>query len=502
MIVIHTPHAADRKAPAPAKPCTLQSFLRDVGVAPSAPCGGTGRCGNCRVRAFGDLSAPDEAEVSLLGKELLAAGVRLACRAQLVGPNAEIFLDAQDDISAPAPKIAPLCLLHPLGASLGVAVDLGTTTIAAALYDLKSGALLAAKTARNPQSAFGADIISRLQAALRGNAQALADAARAGIQSLIHSLLEEAGRSDLPDAAVLTANTAMLCLLFGYPVASLARAPFALPHAFGETRPLSELLPHAEGTLLIPPCLGPFLGADLVTALLDTELCHASRPTALLDLGTNGELALFDGKTLFCCSTAAGPAWEGAGIRMGCSARSGAISRVTRSGSSLLCTVLGNVPADGICGSGLIDAVACLLDAGSIAPNGRLTLPSSDRIRLGDTEVFLYQQDIRAVQAAKAAIRAGFEVLCSHAGIDCPDILLAGGFGNSLNVESAARIGLIPDDAAGRTRPVGNAALQGAAKLLANTDLLGRCRVFAAAERIDLSNDAEFSERYVQHMTF
>ena len=499
MITVHTNDTAYTLS-APPQSCTLHALLREAGVSLPAPCGGMGRCGNCRVRAAGDLSAPDAEERAKLGDAAIADGIRLACRARVIGETVEIWLDMPSQLAAPQQGSVRLDPVRPLGTRHGLAIDLGTTTIAAALYDLASGELLAEQTVRNPQASFGADVISRLMAA-GSNASVLADTAKAAIRQLAEEFCKTAELSSLPDAAVLTANTAMLCLLFGYPVQTLSRAPFALPHAFGEERPLSELLPDASGTLYIPPCIGPFLGADIVTAMLDTTLTHAERPTALLDLGTNGEIALFDGTTAVCCSTAAGPAFEGAGIRMGCGAAAGAIDRVVRDGSSVRCHTVADLPAIGLCASGLTDAIACLLDTGAIQCSGRLT--EGDRIRLGDTDVFLYQSDIRAVQSAKAAIRAGLSMLTEHTGIDDPDLLLAGGFGSALNIKSAARIGLIPEDAVSRTRAVGNAALQGAAKLLMDRELANECRMIAEnAVCIDLASDPNFSERYIDCMLF
>ena len=502
MITVHTANKQTHTLSAPALPCTLLSFLQSNGFHTNAPCGGSGRCGNCRVVATGDLSIPDAEETRLLDKDALEKGIRLACRTKLIGPHAEIRLinDTQvQTYSGLDPKLTPI---HPLGTSISLAIDLGTTTITGALYDLKSGKLLAEKNVGNPQTVFGADVVSRLQAA-RTHAQALSDTVKNTIQKLTCDLLGIAKEKALPDAAVLTANTAMLCLLFGYPVRTLTRAPFSLPHAFGEIRPLSELLPDAKGSLLIPPCIGPFLGADIVTALLDTALTHATSPAALIDLGTNGEIALFDGSRLLCCSTAAGPAFEGAGIRMGCSAVTGAIDRIELHNGRLQCYTVNNGPAAGLCGSGLLDAIACLLDLGAIDASGRLLEGNGESIRLGDTEISLWQQDLRAVQTAKAAIRAGLETLCNAANTPTPDLLLAGGFGSALNLHSAARIGLVPKDALHRTRSVGNTALSGAAKLLADKDLLSEChRIAQRAEIIDLANNPAFTERYFHQMQF
>jgi len=499
MIVIHSPTKQELLLPTPVQPRTLLALLQEAGVLFAAPCGGSGRCGNCRVRAYGDLSLPDAEEHTLLGEAALQQGVRLACRTKIIGPSAEIHLGSAT-VAIPTQSEKRLDPVQPIGRTLGLAIDLGTTTITGALYDLKSGNLLAEHSMRNPQAAYGADVISRLQAA-RKDAEQLADTAASAIQALTQELLSAANRTDLPDAAVLTANTAMLCLLFGYPVRSLTRAPFALPHPFGASRPLSSLLPDAHGTLYIPPCIGPFLGADLVTAILDTDLLQAAQSTALLDLGTNGELALFDGKTLACCSTAAGPALEGAGIRMGCTASAGAIHAVTMDDGSLRCHTIGNAPAIGLCGSGLLDAAACLLETSAMDMSGKLL--AGDQVSFGSTDVILCQQDIRALQTAKAAIRAGLDILCETTGCSNPKLLLAGGLGNTLRTESIARIGLIPRDAAARTQSVGNAALQGAAKLLMDTGLQSTCHeIVKRAVPVDLASHPTFTERYIDAMRF
>jgi len=347
---------------------------------------------------------------------------------------------------------------------VGFAVDIGSTTLALSLYDLRTGALLAEKGCRNPQTAVSADVVGRIAAA--GNPAGLAQLRRLVIDALGSLLAEASSAADVTSAqivdGVVTGNTVMFYLLTGRDPSSLGQYPFHAEWLAGES---AELLGHP---VWFPPCIGAFVGADHVCALISADF-SPSGPTALLcDLGTNAEVALRANDTLFVTSTAAGPAFEGTGVR----------------------------------GSDLLDAIAHFLAEGIVSETGR---SDPERLVLADGRR-LRNADIRAVQVAKAAVAAGTSVMFDEAGIkagDLTELFLAGGFGCGLNPTSAAAIGLLPNVPAAKKTPLGNAALAGAAELLLfparREDALQLAR---SAKLVELGGNPVFAERFIDAMAF
>ncbi len=469
-------------------PARLMDVLSQSGVPLAHPCGGRGVCGKCSVMLSGCVSQPNSAEVR--------CGARLSCQAMLTG-DAQVILPVPLDMaqiaSGSRSHIEVPCP-HPV---YGAAIDIGTTTLALALYSMQDGACLASATMANPQGAVAADVIGRMDAALHGQAGLL----REQIESALSALIARAAAdAEIPanavETLVVTGNTAMLYLLTGRDPLCLSRAPFEADHRFGETVQLfgkKAYLPH---------CLHAFVGADTACAILSSGMMDRDETALLCDVGTNGELALWHGGRLYIASTAAGPAFEGAGIRHGCASVAGAIDRCELIDGKLAAHTIGNQRAVGICGSGLLDAIACLLETQDIDESGLL---EDDEIVLRDG-VALIQQDIRAVQLAKAAICAGMLRLMQSAGAAPSDIrrvYLAGGFGSHLNIRSAVKVGLIPESLADQVQVIGNAALDGASMLLGSEALRGKTAAMQqAAQHIRLDGDAAFAEMYVENMLF
>ncbi len=446
------------------------------------PCGGAGTCGGCRVRVLaGHAAVTPEMELALTGDQI-AAGWRLACRARVESPLTLEVGQWSGSILSDDSRFA----FEPAEGA-GIAIDLGTTTLVAQLVDLRTGAVLAVETARNVQAAHGADGMSRIDYALRGGAARLTGLIRAQLGKMIAAL----PGSEAARAVVIVGNTAMHHLFCGIDVAPLAHVPFE-PVEGGEHRFSGvELGWEIAAEVRFPACLGGFVGSDVGAGIMTTPFSNGV--SALIDLGTNGEIVVGNGGKLLCASTAAGPAFEGGRIRMGMTASSGAISRVTVRDGALECQTVDGAPARGICGSGLVDAVAAGLDLGIVLPSGRL------RAGLELTPaVALTQQDIRELQLAKAAIAAGLRVLLKRWGSTVDDldaVRLAGAFGNYVDVESARRIGLLEMDPRSVV-PSGNTALRGA-----KMALLGAGRP-VAAEHVSLGSDAEFQETFVECMGF
>ncbi len=486
---------------------TLGDLIRAHGHG-STPCGGHGKCGKCRVTVAGEVSAPTEDEKRALTPTELASGVRLACRVRVLGDCSVTTVEqGREQILTRGvfPTSMGESVLHPAWSGYGVAIDVGTTTLAAGLYDSR-GRLLSETSRLNPQSAWGADVISRMEAALGGNGRRMAQVTRRALDGMLSELVHAAA-VDTADiqAAVITGNTVMLHLLTETDVEPLTHAPFAIRRLFGESLTARELGLTALSPrvpVYLPPCIAAFIGADTVTATLAAELCERNTTALLCDIGTNGEMVLWHQGALYACSAAAGPAFEGAGISMGMSGRRGAIDGVWVGDGGLHTHVIGETDPIGLCGSGLVDAVAALLDMGLLDGTGYL---EKDPAEIA-APVTVTQEDIRGVQLAKSAIHAGLRTLLHTAGLDCDGVdtlFVAGGFGSYLNVKNAGRIGLLPAELTHRVAVLGNAALTGAAMLLLREELRPACERLAKETRVvELATHPVFAGEYMERMRF
>lgn len=510
---------------------TLLAAARRAGVAIDAPCGGTGRCGSCRVRAEGMLSPLSADESELLGGASVAAGRRLACRARAEGdvtvtvpePVADARIvgeSGQVPAEVEPPERRGIDALGPLA---GAAIDLGTTTIAVLLVDLRSGETLASAGALNPQRAYGADVLSRVAYAMHGGAAELQHAVARPLDAMLVEALERAGlpREALVEAVVV-GNTAMTGLLAGADVAPLGEAPY-------EGAPVVEaVLPaHALGMstfpsldLLVPPAAGAFIGSDITAGIAAADIEGRPGATLFIDLGTNGEIVLSADGELVAASTAAGPAFEGAAIECGMRAVAGAVERVWLVDGDVRLGVIGDREPAGICGSGLLDLIAVLLDAGIVEASGRMAdeadgllgerLASRDGVRAfrvdARGDVMLTQKDVRQVQLAVGAIRAGTTLLLQEAGRgtgDVANVVVAGGFGYHVRGEALVRLGLLPAEWAGRVTFAGNTALEGARRALLGSGERERIRGIASRTRIvDLAAHADFQARFLESLSF
>ena len=469
----------------------LQDVLFPYGV--EFPCGGRGRCKRCKVKVVEGVLPATPEQAAILSPEELAAGWRLACHARAEADCAleiaqwETAILADDSSFAFTPR-----------EGLGIAVDIGTTTLVAQLLDLATARVLGVRTALNPQVKHGADVMTRVEYALHGGARALRDDIRAEVGTLIRKLAPPAPVRDV----ALVGNTVMHHLFCGVDVEPLAHVPFE-PVRDGQIDfRAGELGWTVPGDPLVRflPCLGGFVGSDILAGVLATRMHESDRLIALLDLGTNGEIIIGNRERLVCASTAAGPAFEGGRISMGMRAATGAISEVARDGGGMRCRVIGHAVPRGICGSGLLDAVAVALDLGLVLPRGRLA-GGAKQLPLAPP-VALTQADIRELQLAKAATAAGIAIVLSRWGAAAAGlhrVYLAGAFGNYLNRASARRIGLLdfPEE---MVEPAGNTALLGAKLALFGATDFAALR--ARTEHVPLGSDAEFQDRYVEAMTF
>ena len=468
------------------------------------PCGGRKSCGKCKVIAVGELSPISETELKYLSESEITKGIRLACCTTALG-NCEVITALNTESAINTDGELPDMDLAPAFTKYGVAIDIGTTTLAARLYNVK-GELLAVDSELNPQKGFGADVISRIEAALDGKASELAKVIREGLNGIILNLSEKAGISPTEiDGAVITGNTVMLHLLTETSTEPLSHAPFKAERLFGETVTAATLSLTAllsDTAVYLPRCAEAFVGADITTAMLASGITDCVAPSLLVDIGTNGEMALVrDGKILLC-STAAGPAFEGAGLSMGMNGKTGAIDKVTVEDGKLSVHVLGDCEPIGICGSGVVDAVAALLETEELDETGCL----DDDEAVISAPVVLTQGDIRMIQLAKSAIHAGMRTLLHYSSLDCDGIsqlYVAGGFGSYLDIKNAGRIGLIPEELVSKVKVIGNAALTGAAMLLLNVGLRSVTeKTILGSEVVTLSSNPVFTEEYMERMFF
>jgi uncharacterized 2Fe-2S/4Fe-4S cluster protein (DUF4445 family) len=474
----------------------LQDHLFAYGV--EFPCGGRGRCKGCRVRVVDGSLPVTPAQQQMLSAEELAAGWRLACQCSAAS---DLTLELAQWEAAILSDDSPFSF-HPRD-GYGIAIDVGTTTIVGQLLDLREGKVLAVRSALNQQARFGADIMSRVGFAVAEHGQEkLVRLIRTQTGKLVAELLAAASVPANGIAeVVLVGNTVMHHLFCDHDLTPLSAYPF-------ESATLAEarFTPPDLGWDLPPgvvvrflACIGSFVGSDILAGIVATRLHEQESIVGLVDLGTNGEIVLGNRHRMICTSTAAGPAFEGARISMGMRASTGAISEVHRNGGALVCHILGNVAPRGICGSGLVDAAAGLLDLGTVLPSGRM--PAGDTI-LADP-VRITPTDIRELQLAKGAIAAGLRLLSRELGTNPAEIdrvWLAGAFGNYVNVTSARRIGLLnlPADV---IDPAGNTALHGAKlALFAPAELY--TAIAARVQHVGLSELPDFQDVYAEEMGF
>jgi len=463
--------------------------LRDVlfGAGVEFPCGGRGRCKGCRVRVVDGVMAAGAEDRAAFSPSELCDGWRLACRHQASGDvtlelaqwEMAVLGDAEDFVFAP----------HE---GLGIAVDLGTTTIAAQLLDLKTGQVLAAKTALNAQARHGADVLSRAAFAMAGGAEEMTALIRTQIGAMVAELSSDARR------IVVAGNSAMHHLFGGLDITPLATHPFLPEHPETLHFAGADLGWPTDAAVDVLPCIGGLVGGDVLAGVMATGLAQRGGLVALVDLGTNGEIVVAQGGKMLCTSTAAGPAFEGARITHGIRAATGAIDAVETVNGGVRCRVIGGGPARGVCGSGLVDAVAAGLDLGVISPSGRLA--RNWELRDG---VVLTPRDVRELQLAKGAIAAGLKLLTARFGATLAELdalYLAGAFGNAVSRTSATEIGLLRV-VVDRIAPAGNTALKGAKRALfqkmADFETLAK-----KIDYVPLSEEPQFQDTFAEEMGF
>ena len=453
--------------------CDLLQAQILAGLRPDAPCGGKGTCGKCQVW--------------IDGQEVLACQTKV---------DRDMTVRTEPEKEAKILTGGIRTQTQPDGSSDYVmAFDLGTTTVVCYLMDGHTGALLSQSSAMNPQSQYGADVISRIQYVLENDGgEEMSRCVRQALTRLAEEAAEKAGITlEQIGTASVVGNTAMHHLLLGIDPQPLVTPPY-MPAVF-------EAMEKENGTRILPNIAG-FVGADTVGCMVATRFDKLEELTLLIDIGTNGEMVLGDKNRRIACSTAAGPAFEGAKISCGMRGAPGAVDHVKVEDGQIRYHVIGDGAPEGLCGSGLLDLVAALLDTEILDESGYL----EDKEYTLCDNVTLTQKDIREVQLAKAAIRAGIELLCEKLGVEVQDIrkvYLAGAFGSYMDPKSACRIGMIPPVLLDRIGAIGNAAGEGS-KLcaLSRAEFDYSKQLAANTEFLELASLPQFQDRYVDALEF
>lgn len=391
----------------------------------------------------------------------------------------------------------------------GIAIDIGTTTVVISLINLLEGKELDSYKISNPQGAYGADVISRInhdmsdQDHIQG--KLIREAIEGGISNMVSKNALDA--RDLHQVTI-SGNTTMLYLLLGMNPYKLSIAPFTTVdlnlNVYNWEEVFGTFTYTCEVTLL--PCISAYIGADISSGFYYSDLDKQQGNILFIDIGTNGEMALKVEDKIICASTAAGPALEGANIKCGMSSVKGAINHIRLLEESFDYDVIGDTTPVGICGSALVDVIGELITAGYIEPTGRLKEASYDIYKDESHHVAIYQEDIRQFQLAKAAIAAGVEVMIKHADLTYEDIdalYLAGGFGNHLDIHQAVVSGLIHPSLESKVQLIGNSALGGCAKYMMEEGSRERFKMIQdKCDYVELSMDLSFNNAYMDNMMF
>ena len=553
------------------KGSNLLNVLRDAGIEVSAPCGGGGVCGKCKVKIYGeeeyivkacetivesDLELDtmmEEEEVKVLTKGLgnevvfypklrkvwlrvpecpfgksVSEWTRLveALKEEMfIRREFQVNLRAASDLKKILKENDQMVWVVMFGDRIlqvsaeepdlyMAAFDIGTTTLAAYLLNGNNGTEICTASRRNPQTRYGADVISRANYAMEQGMTEITACIRKAVQEMLEELAEKAGIS-VQDIYAVSAvgNTGMHHLFLGISVESLVLAPYNPAVSEGLILQAKEcdLMVHPEGVLLMLPNIAGFVGADTTACIVSSNMAQQNEWTLLIDIGTNGEMVLGKGEKMYTCSTAAGQAFEGAKISCGMRGADGAISKVKWENDRWVYDTIGNKKVKGICGSGLLDIAAELLKSGQMDELGSLEQDNKVIIADGNDTyngepLVLLQKDIAELQLAKAAIAAGVKLLAKKAGISLDEVKqvwIAGAFGNFLSPESACTIGMIPGELRGRIKGIGNAAGEGAKQILRN-QLLWEAAQYQTKEIefLELATLAEFQDCFVDELEF
>ncbi len=503
---------------------TILFYLQELGIDINYSCGGEGKCGECLVEvecAPGALTDKTEAEKEFIHDDIH----RLACQAKILKTDKPVYVRLKS-----IPYLRRLYILEsgeykaiPIepfvhiegervfyesedigeytGGINGIALDIGTTTLAMYLIDLETGAVLSVSSRENPQTKYGNNVISRIEFARKGQ-----EILEREIRNAANKMIAALTNPDKIYEIVVVGNPVMRDLFFGYSVESLGKSPYEPLSANAVSKTAKELGLEANPKAIVYglPLIGSFVGADALAVVLATDMYKSVKICMAIDIGTNTEIVLGNRDRLIATSCAAGPAFEGAGIACGIGSVSGAIKEVRIENGEIMYKTIDDDTPVGVCGSGLIDVLAELLDKRII--NGRGKFQGDEKEFKIAEGISISEKDIDQLNLAKTAVSVGIKVLMDRYGVELEKIdriFLAGGFGNFINTENAIRIGLLPSVAQEKVKKVGNAAIEGARQaLISKTKRAHAVAVAKRIEHIKLEEEENFMEIFVSELYF
>lgn len=495
---------------------TILEGLRQSKIHVPALCGGSGICGKCKICLIeGELDIFEE-DKKFFSKAELDQGYRLSCKA-VPSTNCKILLkmNQEEEFSVVSEyEIRKGDSLTEVDLEYVIAIDIGTTTLAFQLVGKNTKKIIQTYTAINHQRDFGADVISRIKASNEGKQEQLCKSIRSDLRKGIRELLKgNEHAKDRISTIAIGANTTMGHLLMNYSCENLGVYPFTPVNISTIKTDCKTLLNiediHADIILL--PGISTYVGGDISSGLLKYEFFENEKICVLIDLGTNGEMAIGNKDRILCTSTAAGPAFEGGNISCGVGSVQGAICNVNLSGKGAPFVTIGNEPPVGICGTGVVAIVSELIRMKFVDETGLLAEEYFEKgyplgIDTHGKKITFTQKDIREIQLAKSAVRAGIEVMLNRYATtyeQVDTVYLAGGFGYKIDIEKALLIGLLPKEFAGKIQAVGNSSLAGAVDYLLKEESSSRIeKIIKNAQEINLSNDKKFNEYYMEYMMF
>lgn len=499
----------------------------------SAVCGGKGLCGKCKIRLLkGELSITSS-DKKIFTPEELNKGYRLACMAYPMN-DCKISLELSDEsdfdiVSAYAGGDSGQSkgtnsvteqtnlleqTVQPIDIDYGIAIDIGTTTIAMNLIGRQTKSFAGSYAVINRQRAYGADVISRIQASNNGKLEELQKSIIDDLLGGIRQILDESKvEANKIQQVVIAGNTTMIHLLMGYSCEKLGVVPFTPVNIKTIREPFSVIFSDTllSCETLILPGISTFVGGDIVSGLYSCSFFQSNEISLLVDLGTNGEMGIGNKDKILVTSTAAGPAFEGGNITWGMGSVKGAISGVNIEKEKVTVKTIQDAMPVGICGTGVIETVAELVREEYVDETGLL---DEDCFEEGfvlaqnpdGKDIIFTQKDVREIQLAKAAVRAGVETLLLRYGVDYNQVecvYLAGGFGFHIDTNKAIQIGMLPEEFKGKIKTVGNSSLGGAVRYITQEGAQNAMEYLAdMSEEINLSTDKEFNDFYMEHMFF
>lgn len=533
---------------------SLLEQLREQNIYMNAVCSGKGSCGKCRIQMLSGVTEPDDIEHQFFDKKELAAGFRLACRTfpqndcsiivetfeeTAFQAVAEYFVEKKANMSENIYTQSmsenfrqrkscdiqqELVYTQPISEEVYViAIDLGTTTIAMELIEKNTGHILHTLTMLNRQRMYGADVVSRIQAANAGKGKELQDSICEDLYQGIKKLIKEYKVNPQTVKEIgIAGNTTMGHLLMGYSCKTLGVYPFTPVNIETIAKEFRELFwkqqqnegmaaLDIEAKVILLPGISAYVGADIVAGILACHIDKKEKPCMLIDLGTNGEMVIGNREKILVTSVAAGPAFEGGNISCGMGSVLGAIHKVSLEAGQIQLETIGNKGPLGLCGTGVIETVCELLKEKIVDETGMFSEEFiEDGFLLEKTldgkELRFTQKDVREIQLAKSAVRAGIETLLKHYDTtyeEIDEVFLAGGFGYEINIEKTMAIGMLPKEFQGKIKIVGNSSLGGTTKYLIEADAIERCQEMRKkVQEVELSLDTNFTDCYMKYMFF